>query len=215
MISEARPELHHPIRFGPPRFLLDANVLASAAKRDILLSFASEGICTVHWSNVILDETYKALMQIFTKRSIDSRIADIRTHNSLNRIITKFPSSTLTIRPSEFEQMNSLPDPNDNHVLVAAIRRQVHYIVTENVRDFPNKNLRVAGTHPLLEAVSKDNVIELILKYNTQLGLRSIKLLRNRLKNPALSAKDLLDNWERTHGLKRTVAILRVYENQL
>lgn len=140
MINEGRLEIQHPPRFGSPRLLLDAKVLASAGKKDILLSFASEGICTVHWSNVILDEIYKANMQIFTKRSIDSRIADIKTQNSLNQIIKKFRSSTQMIRSSEFELMNSSPGPNDNHVFVVAIKRQVHYVVTENVRYFPKKN---------------------------------------------------------------------------
>ena len=99
-------------------------------------------------------------MQIFTKRSIDFRIADIKTQNSLKRITKKLLSSTQMLRPSEFELMSYLPNPNDKHVVVVAIKRQIHYIVTENVKDSPMKNLRVAGTHLLLEAVSTDNVIE-------------------------------------------------------
>lgn len=76
MIREFQPDLSSQNSFGSPRLLLDANVLASAVKRDILLSLASEGILNVHWLNVILEETYNTLIHIFTRIAMDTRVAD-------------------------------------------------------------------------------------------------------------------------------------------
>lgn len=63
----------------------------------------------------------------------------------LNRIRKQFSNSTKIIDTLESITQSSLPDPNDNPVLLAAIKRQVHYIVTENTKDFPQKNLKVEG----------------------------------------------------------------------
>lgn len=48
-----------------------------------------------------------------------------------------------------------LPDPNDRHVLAAAIRGRADVIVTENVRDFPANVLSPLG----LEAVRLDEFL--------------------------------------------------------
>ena len=39
----------------------------------------------------------------------------------------------------------TLPDPDDRHVLAAAIRGQAHLILTENITHFPAKTLDVFG----------------------------------------------------------------------
>lgn len=60
------------------------------------------------------------------------------------------------------EQKLGLPDPEDDHVLAAAIAAQASVIVTDNLKDFPMRNL---SPHEI-EALSADdfiaNTIELV-----------------------------------------------------
>lgn len=97
-----------------------------------------------------------------------------------------------------------LPDPDDRHVLAAAIVGHADAIVTADLRDFPVQVLAQHG----LEAQHRDDFIM------NQLGLRSFDALevfkgvRARRINPTTSATEFIDMVEKS-SLPQTAQYLR------
>ena len=114
----------------PDRFtaLLDACALGGALRRNMLPSLAEAGLFRPRWSARILDETRKAITMI-TKGAKDG-------FRQRAAIEVAFPEALVT-GDEIFEDQLALPDPNDNHVLAAAISTSASVIVTDNLADFP------------------------------------------------------------------------------
>ncbi len=126
---------------GPTAFL-DASVLYPAPLRDLLLQLALADMyratCAVH------EEWISAL---FRTRGDLTRGRLERTRDLMN-------AHTRDALVSGFEDLIpvlNLPDPNDRHVLAAAIRAEADIIVTANLKDFPEEPLRqwaIQAQHP-------------------------------------------------------------------
>ena len=114
--------------------ILDANDLYPSLKRDVVLSFAASGLFRPRWSAEIMAEWSSRLL---TRRpELGENIA--RTVEHMNQA---FPEAPIEGYERLIEALE-LPDPNDRHVLAAAIKGGAHVIVTENTRDFPEAALR-------------------------------------------------------------------------
>jgi len=97
-----------------------------------------------------------------------------------------------------------LPDPDDRHVLAAAIVGQASVIVTCNVRDFPGEALnphRVRARHP-------DAFVRHLIPRDPASVVDAVTRQQQRLKSPPVSMAALLALFERI-GLVETVAELR------
>lgn len=98
----------------------------------------------------------------------------------------------------------SLPDPNDRHVLAAAVRCNAQCIVTFNLRDFPAATLSGFG----VEAAHPDEFVLDLLDLAPGAVLRALTEQAAGLRNPAVSLPDLLTVLE-TNGLRRSAAECR------
>lgn len=110
--------------------LLDAYVLYPAGLRDLLLRLADRYLFAQLWSPDIHADWIRNLLA--DRPDIDPAVLD-RTRSILDR---HFPDALVTgfdNLVSEFD----LPDPDDRHVLAAAIHGRADVIVTANLRDFP------------------------------------------------------------------------------
>lgn len=122
----------------------DANVLYPSTLRDILIRVAQNGLVQAKWTERILDETFRNLKA--NRPDLDPRKLD-HTRQLMGRAI-----SDVTV--SGFEPLIDsleLPDPDDRHVLAAAIKAKAQVIVTANLRDFPAADLSawdVEAKHP-------------------------------------------------------------------
>ena len=206
--------LEDDIRLRFPTLLVDANVLASAVKRDIIFSFASAKLFRVTWSEEILKETQNALAQIFQRRGIEVELANDRAFNAVNKIVVRFPNSSVNIAPNTVPEYE-LPDENDWHVIVAAIHWNADFIVTENLKDFPSSVLDNINGDISLRAVNADEIILKTLEENLAECLTVVGNLRQRLQNPALDVTTLLYNWKNRHNLHKTVDFLQQYKDQI
>ena len=98
----------------------------------------------------------------------------------------------------------TLPDPDDRHVLAAAIRSGAGVIVTSNLADFPRETLARYG----IEAQHPDEFIVHLLHLAPDLVCSAAKKQRESLKKPPMTVNEYLDSLER-QGLPQTVATLR------
>lgn len=122
----------------------DANVLYPSTLRDVLIRVGLARLVQPKWTDRILDEVFRNLRA--NRPDLDpTRLA--RTRRLMNDAIR---DATVTGYEQLIGQL-SLPDPDDRHVLAAAIHAHAQVIVTRNLRDFPSERLRIWGVkaqHP-------------------------------------------------------------------
>jgi hypothetical protein len=97
-----------------------------------------------------------------------------------------------------------LPDPDDRHVLAAAIHARADVILTFNLDDFPTAILGGFG----IEAIHPDAFIMSLLDMDESAVCAAVRRQRLSLRNPPKSPEELLTVLE-IQGLPRTVARLR------
>lgn len=108
-----------------------------------------------------------------------------------------------------FEQLIltlSLPDPNDCHVLAAAIVSEANFIVTFNLKDFPDIVLatyEIAAKHP-------DNFIAELLEVNPTKVMNAVEIARKRFKNPPRKFDEYMEILLR-QGLSISVCMLQEF----
>lgn len=97
-----------------------------------------------------------------------------------------------------------MPDADDRHVLAVAIHAGTQAIVTFNLKDFPADALAVHN----IQALHPDDFLVSLLDVEPMAVCAVVKRQREALKNPPMSAEDLLEVLMR-HGLVKAVARLR------
>lgn len=188
--------------------LIDANVLANAPKRDLILTLARAEMYRFRWTGRILEETESALVSMFLARDFDDAAAQTRAAASIAAMVDAFPEAMIDGDFSDTPIYDGIPDPNDHHILHAAIRCQASMLVTDNVRDFPTGVLEPYA----IEIATADNFIADAIDLDAVRAAEAVKGLRARLSNPPMEAETLLDIWDTRHGLSQTVSLLRPYQ---
>src|SRR4051794_21352157 len=84
------------------------------------------------------------------------------------------------------------PDPDDRHVLAAAIHAQAELIVTSNLSDSPASVLSGYG----IQAIHPDDFIARLWDENTPGVLAAVKLHRANLKRPPKTRAESLATLE-------------------
>lgn len=119
--------------------VLDACVLVPMALCDFLLRLAEEpAMYRPLWSEKILDETAKAL-------KVKLNRTDEEIEWRLNQMREAFPESMVAVPCDLLRAVEGIPDPDDRHVLAAAIMVRANVIVTQNTKHFPEKSLATFG----------------------------------------------------------------------
>src|SRR5687767_9319707 len=109
--------------------IYDACVLYPAPLRDLLIRLAGKRLVQARWTEQILDECFR---NIAANRPDLPEAALRRTRELMNRALP----DVLVTGYEELIDGLTLPDPNDRHVLAAAIRSGAQVIVTTNLDDF-------------------------------------------------------------------------------
>ncbi len=169
------------------RAVLDACVLVPMVKADVLLEFAHQGAYRPLWSDRILGEVARAI-PIASAQRVRLEAGQRR----VRRMNTIFEDAKVEDWEDLQEQLIGLPDPDDRHVVAAAIRGHASAIVTDNLKDFPNAELGRWGLH----AVDSDEFLLDLLDLNFRRGLGCLKAVSERRKNPPQEIANILDSLE-------------------
>ena len=172
---------------------LDATVLYAAPLRDLLLELAVAGLYRARWPDAVHDEWITAVLR--TRQDL-TRARLERTRDQMNIHVR----DALVTGFEPLIEILELPDPDDRHVLAAAIKGRADLIVTANLKDFPAENLDRWG----IEAQHPDEFLTHQFHLSQPAFLQAIRTVRLRLKNPPKSVDDYLDTL-RAQGLLATV----------
>jgi predicted nucleic acid-binding protein len=183
--------------------LYDACVLYSAPVRDLLIRLALTELFKARWTNDIHEEWMRSVLE---NRSPDLpplsyerllRTRDLMNRHVLDCLVTGYEGLIPAL---------TLPDPNDRHVLAAAIHGQADLIVTANLKDFPASALRPYG----IEAQHPDVFIAELIDLAPQIVWQVVQEQSAALNNPPRTVEELLQTLE-TAALSGSVAALRRY----
>ena len=189
----------------PECCLIDANVLFSVVKREIILSMALDGLLNVRWSETILEEMRKALHRLFLKKYGNVLDADRNSLRVYNWIKTALPSSIVQGDHSSTPIPLELPAPADLHVLQSAIHCNADIIVTDNIRDFPSSVVKDYG----IEVKTADEVIANVINAEWDRSMLIVSRIFNRIHSPMMTFTKFISIWETEHDLVRTADRLR------
>ena len=114
--------------------ILDANVLYPNYLRDILIECAHRELYRAKWTEKITEEWVENLLK---NRPDIPRIKIDRLCQLMEKAV---PDSLIQNYESIIPSL-TLPDPNDRHILAAAIIGHADMIVTNNIKDFPQTEL--------------------------------------------------------------------------
>jgi len=189
--------------------VVDACVLVRVLPRNIILSLAEAGLFRPRWSETILEEMERALRDKIYKGRDDA--ADLAAAQR-TRITEAFDEALVHDYDACLPMDIKLPDGNDRHVIAAAIKVGASVIVTDNVKDFPTAVLA-----PLdIEVKTADDFIAdtLDLPEGHREAVAAIRKMRERLKRPEITAKELLLRME-GNGLLDSANVLRDHVDML
>lgn len=190
--------------------LIDACSLASAPKRDLLLSLAEAEFFRPRWSAFILDETQQAIEKILVAKGFAQEDVAVKAARAREAMERAFPEANVLDFGSFLRACQALPDEDDKHVLAAALATRADVIVTENVRHFPAGVLEPLG----LYVKTADEFIADTIELDQGRAVSAIRRMRERYRKPEIDAAKLLLAME-AHGLIMTVDALRPYEDSL
>jgi predicted nucleic acid-binding protein len=176
--------------------IYDACVLYPAPLRDLLMQLALTELFRARWTDRIHDEWTRNVL----KNRPDLTVAQLnRTRSMMNAAI----EDALVFEYEYLIPSLDLPDPDDRHVLAAAILAKANYIITFNLKDFPASVLdkyEIEAQHP-------DLFISDLIEVNSSIVLASTEACRQRLKNPPKSAEEYLEILLK-QGLSTSINIL-------
>jgi hypothetical protein len=120
--------------------LLDTYVLVPSRGRDVLLEVAVGGVYRPLWSSGVLDELARTLRTLGERRGAAPDETDAYVGRLVRQMALSFPDA-LVEGWEGVEGSIKLPDPDDRHVVAAALIGRADVIVTDNTKDFPAEQL--------------------------------------------------------------------------
>ena len=183
--------------------LFDACVLYPAPLRDLLMHLALTDLFRAQWTDQIHDEWIRSVLE----QRPDLRREQLeRTRQLMNAHVRDY----LVTGYEDLIPALNLPDPDDRHVLAAAIRAGADVIVTYNLHDFPDAALGPYG----IDAQHPDEFVAHLVDLAPQSVCIAGKRQRQSLRRPSATVQEFLTTLER-QGLPQAVAALRQFAELL
>jgi predicted nucleic acid-binding protein len=164
------------------KVVLDANVLYPFSLRDTLLRLAERELYVLAWSERILDEVSRNL--------VDDGRADAATAARLQAAMrSAFPEALVDPDAIAATEPAMTNDPGDRHVLAAAVVAGAEGIVTFNSRHFPATAVAPFGK----QQIDPDDFLCTLLDIDGPTVADAIAEQAADLRRPPLTPAQLLD----------------------
>jgi len=180
-----------------PAVVIDACALYPAALRDFLLRLVEAEVFSGHMTAEILDECFRSLLRNRPDLSPE------RLEATRFAIEDSFGDVMISGHEGLVDGL-TLPDPNDRHVLAAAIHGGVPIILTFNLKDFPAAALSQYG----IVALHPDAFLVRCVADSPEVMVAVVQEQADALRNPRTTVQHLLDRLVE-QGLPNTVAAIR------
>ena len=166
------------------------------------MRLAMTDLFKAHWTDQIHEEWIGALLREgkFTREKLE-RVRNLMDSHVRDAKVTGYEPMVETLE---------LPDPDDRHVLAAAIRCNADAIVTFNLKDFPQDYL--ASYH--IDVLHPDDFVYYQIDMAPPICCRAIQQQRDALKNPPMEVEEFLSILLKQQ-LPQTVSKLREFEEFL
>lgn len=177
--------------------IYDASVLYPAPLRDFLMRLALTDLFRARWTEDIHEEWIRSLLKVRTdlRRDQLERTRELMNANVRDCLVEGYQSLIPGLE---------LPDPDDRHVLAAAIRASASAIVTFNLRDFPIAQVEQYS----IEAQHPDEFIVHLIDLNQAKVCAAAEEQRKSLRNPPKTVEEYLETLLK-QGLPLTATLLR------
>ncbi|MCW1410784.1 MULTISPECIES: PIN domain-containing protein [Rhizobium] len=182
---------------NPPFAVYDACVLYPFHLRNVLIQCAFDGLVEARWTDDIHDEWMRNLAANTPALPIERLIA---TRDRMKAVLPEADVANYRSLIADLE----LPDPDDRHVLAAAIAGKASVIVTWNLKDFPTRDLRPYG----VTSQSPDDFLADLHSAFPNALISSVRRARHNLRKTTPSVEAFVDTLEQS-GLKNFSGVLR------
>jgi hypothetical protein len=165
--------------FEPSVAVFDACILYPFHLRNIIVQAAVDRLVDARWTDEIHDEWIRSL-------AADTPTIPIERLQTTRRLM----NDALTI--SGYEDLVptvSLPDPDERHVVAAAIAAGASIILTSNLKDFPAAALKKYG----LRRQTPDAFLTGLYDHVPDLVVGSLANARRNLNKSRVSASDFIE----------------------
>lgn len=163
--------------------LYDANVLHPPGVRDLLVRLGQTGVFRARWSEQILDEMVESILR---RRPdlIAERLARTR------ELMCAAVADWLVAGYEPLIDGLTLPDPDDRHVLAAAIRCSAQVIVASSLDDFPRSALEPFN----IEAQGPDEFVLHVVNLVPARVAAVVQQQAAALRDPTRTVDELLED---------------------
>jgi hypothetical protein len=181
--------------FEPSIAIFDACILYPFHLRNIVVQAAVDRLVDAHWTDAIQEEWMRNL-------TADAPAIPTERLRVTRRLMNDaLPTATVNGYEEHISEV-TLPDPNDRHVVAAAITAKAPLILTWNLRHFPAQELRRFG----LRAMNPDAFLSGLFDKAPDLVIGSLANARRNLSKTRPSASDfvgILENQKLVQLAKR------------
>lgn len=164
---------------------------------------AVEGMYRPLWSAAILEELEYHQARKLVGRGVSEDVATQRARHLIDRMRLVFDDAVV-IDWEPLEGSFGLPDPDDEHVVAAAVVGGAGAIVTHNLRDFPRTKVP-AHIHVVAPAVFAADTVSV----SPDVALRAVTAMAARYRAPGRSVDEVLDELATRYGMDEAVDMIR------
>jgi len=174
---------------------IDANVFFGARLRSLVLFMAQSKMFRARWTERVHDEWTR---NVLSKRNVDVEkleyIKSCMNRSVLNCLVTGY---------EPLEQSFQLPDPDDRHILAAAIKTRADLILTFNAKDFPEDVVGPLG----IEICNPDDFLLDLFGISEELFIGHVKADFEHYKAPKIAFDNYVADLRKA-GIPKTADLI-------